>query len=230
MENNSIRFTNFIILIILMAKCSSAPLVELNKRYTKSIVNFGNESIIKNINDHFPHKIKNFNLQFYSSPPSCPPTFDCIAQYGDIYLIVNKSDYEEQTNSLMDIPIEYQTEYTEDNIIINLNSLKQDVFSVDKCNKCFSNKLPIPYFESYDFGLGKNIIETKVKNDTLYDYQYTIPDDLEVCVIKAESGDFWKKNCNEKRPASLKEWQHGYSKGFAISKKENKIVYWTMVW
>ena len=40
----------------------------------------------------------------------------------------------------------------------------------------------------------------------------------------------FKNKCDEKRPKFLKEWRHGYSKGIAVSDKENLIVFWTMIW
>ena len=113
---------------------------------------------------------------------------------------------------------------------MDLVELKRNIFREDKCNKWHADKFPIPYFESFDFKLGE--IETsKVVNGELhFNYQHIIPSDLEVYVVKSEAGNFWKENCNEVRPESLREWKHGYSKGFAISEKENILMYWAIVW
>nr|WP_319572374.1 hypothetical protein [uncultured Draconibacterium sp.] len=175
---------------------------------------------------HFPNKVKDV-IKIYVAPPYCEPTYDCRAQYGVVYLI-NKYN---ATKDLNTDSILYKTEYiVGDNIIINLTELKRDIFPVKKCNKWHANKLPIPYFESYDFKLGEKEIIKNIDGETHVNYIYNIPTDLQVYVVQAEAGDFWKISCNEKRPESLKEWKHGYSKGYAISKKENLIVYWTMLW
>ena len=75
-------------------------------------------------------------------------------------------------------------------------------------------------------------IEKNVEVDEVpyFDYTYTIPSDLQVYVIEAEAGDFWKVNCNEQRQESLKEWKHGYSRGFATSEEGNILVFWAMIW
>ncbi len=75
-----------------------------------------------------------------------------------------------------------------------------------------------------------NRMEVTVDKDQYVVDTYYVPSDLQVHVVDARAGNFWKNDCNEYRPESLKEWKHGYSKGFATSKKENIIVYWTMIW
>jgi hypothetical protein len=162
------------------------------------------------------------------APPSCPPSYKCRAQYGELYLITIRDSVTEvglRNNFL------FKTYYQVDsNIIINQTELRRDMFPVEKCNKSFDKKYPIPYFESYDFNLGEKTFE-KVIDGEKYVYDvYTIPGDLEVFVIEAKAGDFWKENCNENRPESLQVWKHGYSKGIAISEKKDLMVYWTMVW
>ncbi|WP_372934895.1 hypothetical protein, partial [Mariniphaga sediminis] len=177
-----------------------------------------------NLLSHFPDNIMNNGISLHVSPPSCPPSFKCSAQFGNIYLIC-KTD---TTNNLIHNNILFDAEYlTDSNIVVNLSELRRSIFPVAKCNKWFANKYPIPYFESFNFGLGKREEKKIVDGETHYNYTYSIPSDLQVCVIAAEAGDFWKENCNEKRPESLKEWKHGYSRGIATSEKEKIIVYWT---
>jgi hypothetical protein len=57
-----------------------------------------------------------------------------------------------------------------------------------------------------------------------------VPDDLEVFVIKAEHGYFWKKKFDLERPNTLGIWKNGYSCGIAISRKSNMIIYWMKAW
>ena len=191
---------------------------------------FGKETNIKNLLDHFPEKINKRNVYFELNPPSCPPTYKCRAQYGDVFLCVKISDYKEDINKLIKNKIIYKTAYLDSNIIINLDEFKHNIFPNEKCNKWHPKKIPIPYFEKYDFGLGKKEIKKTINDELYFNYTYIIPLDLNVFVIMAEPGEIWKINCKEKRPETLNEWKHGYSRGYAISEKEKIIVYWVVVW
>lgn len=231
MARNS--FSILVILLTIVSGCStnnSYYLTQANNLLTEQRIMFGKETSKNNLLSHFPNRINSDSVSFHSSPPSCPPTFKCSKQFGEIYFIVDTPDYQEELSNLQSGNIAYKTSYTNNNIIVNLSELKRDIFPVAKCNKWFANKYPIPYFESFNFGLGKREEKKIVDGETHYNYTYSIPSDLQVCVIAAEAGDFWKENCNEKRPESLKEWKHGYSRGIATSEKEKIIVYWTMVW
>ena len=53
---------------------------------------------------------------------------------------------------------------------------------------------------------------------------------MQVYVQEAEQGSFWKVDADVYRPNTMGEWKHGYSKGTAISKEENIIVFWFIVW
>ena len=219
-----------IILAIFLSGCFNKKendfLSKMNNMLKKQKTIFDKDYKRNGLLNHFPNNVKNNGLSLHISPPSCPPSFECSAQFGNIYLIC-KMD----TNTFIPNNVLYKDRYLSDsNIIINLIELRRNIFPVEKCNQWHLRKYPIPYFESYDFGLGEKETKKIVKNETYYNYTYTIPTDLEVYVIAAEPGNFWKKQCNEKRPASLKEWQNGYSRGIATSEKENIIVYWTMIW
>lgn len=228
-------FKIILTLLTIISGCntnSSYYLTQANKMLNEQRKGFGKESSKDSLLSHFPTRIKNDSVSFHSSPPSCPPSFRCSKQFGEIYIIVDKLDYQEELSNLLAGKIGYKAAYVDINVIVNLSELRKDIFPVEKCNKWYAEKLPIPYFEDYDFGLGekkeKKIIEGE--ETPYYNHIHTIPSDLQVYVVKAEAGDFWKESCNEARPESLKEWQHGYSKGFATSEKENMIVYWTMIW
>ena len=199
----------------------------MNDTLKEQKMNFDKDYNRKDLLSHFPDNIKNNGLSLHSSPPSCPPSFKCSAQFGNIYLIC-KAD---TTNIFTPNNVLFEDEYLSDsNIVVNLIELRRNIFPVEKCNQWFANKFPIPYFESYDFGLGEKETKKTVEGETHYNYTYTIPTDLKVYVIATGPGNFWKEQCNEKRPESLREWKNGYSRGIATSKKENIVVYWTMIW
>ena len=54
--------------------------------------------------------------------------------------------------------------------------------------------------------------------------------DFKIYLIAAESGTYLREYLPNNKNLLPKNWQHGYSKGFAISEKENIIVYWVMIW
>lgn len=204
-------------------------LAKVNSHLKEQKKTFGDDYLKSDLLSHFPDKVTDTtNFSMFSSPPSCPPSFKCSAQFGEIYLITTRDSVKEiwlKNNS------QFKTLYVADsNIIINQTELRKDMFPVEKCNKSFDNKYPIPYFESYDFNLGETKYEKEIDGENYWDYIHTIPRDLEVFVLGAEAGDFWKESCNENRPESLREWKHGYSKGIAISEEKDILIYWTILW
>lgn len=188
---------------------------------------FENAFIVNDLLSHFYENNIGQLKYLLVDPPGCPPRYKCLAQSGEIYIVKTF----ESINYFRPNKFLYTTQYVNDsNIIINSTRLKNDVFPIEKCHKFFNKKYPIPYFESYNFKLGGEYIEKVVDGKTVGEYTYSIPSDLEVYVIEAEPGNFWKEKCPEPRPESLKEWKNGYSKGIAISKKEKLIVYWVIIW
>lgn len=229
--------TNWIILVIIatvVLGCFNAK--EYNQNKAKAIIKENAEyyKTVTELNsflDHLPSVIRNDSFNLFTAGPSCPPAYECSAQFGDLYLRLEKSTYEKELTELLQRDVIYSTHYMDTiNIIIHLSELKKDMFPIPKCNQYYEGKIPIPYLESYDFGLGKNVLEKEIDGKVYREYKYVIPEDLMVYVVDADSGDFWKVNCNEKRPEELKEWQHGYSKGVAISEKEDIAVYWAIIW
>ena len=221
----------FSLTLLLLIACdnSNVYLSKMNNALKEQKAHYGKEFKKTNLLSHFPDDILSNGISLRISPPSCPPSYECRAQFGNVYLITKN----EISNKFTEPESVFDVKYSEDsNIVINLSELRKDIFPVKKCNKWYQNKLPIPYFESCDFGLGQKVAKKYIDGDSVpyFEYTYTIPSDLYVYVVKAEPGDFWKESCNENRPIALKEWQHGYSKGFAVSEEQNIIVYWVMIW
>lgn len=190
-------------------------------------ITFGKDYNVGNLLSHFPETTKDSMQTFHVDPPTCPPSFNCLAQFGEVYLVcksIENSDYVVDDAT-------YESKYFNDsNIVVDVSELRKTVFPNEKCNTWHDGSVPIPYFERFNFGLGKKEIRTELDGETIVEALYTVPSDLFVYVFEAKAGNFWKENCDEKRPESLKEWKNGYSKGIAISKKESLIVYWTMIW
>jgi hypothetical protein len=78
------------------------------------------------------------------------------------------------------------------------------------------NQLPIPLFDCF---------ATQTSNTFS-----GLNESYKIMIIDAKPGifiDISKLKINKYLP---KKWTHGYSKGIALSKKENKIIYWIVVW
>ncbi len=224
MEKNKIILFLYLTVSILLIRCNT-NLSDSNIFYRKAINKFGDNTNVDSLTKHFPKKIKGKKYIFYNSPS----TYSCISKYGIIYLVDEKSKYKNEIdriikNSIFNTPYSFQK-----NTILSFINFK--VFlSQKKYNIYHINTLPIPNFESFNFNLGKRVIKIKEKNNILYDYIFKVPKDLKVYVIEAKPGYFFKNNCNISRPKLLKEWQNGFSRGIAISEKENRVVFWTMLW
>ncbi len=224
----------YLVLIIFFMSCNNHEnhlLKQANKLLTKQRSGFTKDYLKEGLLVHFPRKIKNNKVSYFSYPASCPPTFECSSQFGERCFILDKSDYKlEMKELLIDSSQIYKYDNYEVNIIIKMTELRGERFPVEKCNKWYEGKLPIPYFENYNFGLGDVQETVEIDGQVYCESIYTIPSDLQVYVIDAQPGDFWKVSCNEIRPESLREWKHGYSRGIALSDSENIIVYWAMIW
>lgn len=92
---------------------------------------------------------------------------------------------------------------------------------------------PICDFQDADFLLGTKI-------DSLFNGSYyckqeyeILPSDLEVYVIEARAGNYWKNRDMaelEARPVLPTKWKHGYSRGIGISRSCGRVCWWVMAW
>lgn len=221
------------VLLLLSQGCnnSNSNKVKFSNYLSQGKENFLKSFQVTDIFSHFPESYDVYNTRVNLNQPACPPLYDCNAQYGDLLFIQKKEKNQIYSFHPDENDIIYKSDYFNENIIIDLTELKKVIYPVEKCNKWFEEKFPLPYFESYDFGLGQSKVKVEIADEAPYFiHTYVVPSDLQVFVFDAKPGDFWKESCNEKRPEALKEWQNGYSRGIAISEKEDLLVYWVMIW
>jgi len=224
----------FIICITLFG-CESIEQRMMNARIRDNLktqkYNFEEYCVEENLFDVFPRNLSSKKYGYFASPPSV--TEDCKRhiQWGIVTLkSLDKSDEGQNYNS---DHILYEADYySAKNCIIYLGRSAQLIDTAKRYNVFEKGLLPVPCFEmNYIFSDSVcNRMEVNVDDDQYVVDTYYVPSDLQVHVVDARAGNFWKNDCNEYRPESLKEWKHGYSKGFATSEKENIIVYWTMIW
>jgi hypothetical protein len=81
---------------------------------------------------------------------------------------------------------------------------------------CYTGLFPVPNFWHNDFTTN----ETECK----------LPDDFVLYVIDAKQGKYLKEELLTSGWFMPKQWKNGYSKGLAMSRKRNIIIYWLVIW
>jgi hypothetical protein len=230
-----LKFKSIFLLIVISISFSNCSfnkeklyLSNLNRHYNNGKDIFVKNYQKSNLLDFFPEQIIDTSSRYSSFPPTCPPRFECMSQFGETFLCTSLDSF--SGINMQDSLLYATTYFCDSNLIINQFEFAKVKTVIDKCNIYFNGRYPIPCFENYNLGLGKTTEEQVINQETHYLNIYTVPSDLKVYVVEAEAGDFWEIPCNEERPESLKHWKHGYSKGHAISEDLNLIIYWAMIW
>lgn len=178
--------------------------------------------------EHFPKSISSDSYRYSES--QIPQNFTNIdnAISGYSYLFI---DMEKETHSFYPTIYLYKTQYSAKNFIVDhsFNSYKY-IDTLKIRNVALPGSYPIPYFEDFDFGLGSEKLDLRSTGLPVIVDKFIVPDDLEVFVLKASPGFFWKIKFERERPETLGKWKHGYSSGIAISRKLNTVVYWMKAW
>jgi hypothetical protein len=96
---------------------------------------------------------------------------------------------------------------------INIDSQKRLLIDMP----CYYDKLPIPNFRD-------NVFSDSITFCNL-------PCDFKLYVLGAESGLYFS-NLSEKYVSDYvpKIWEHGYSKGIALSEEKGVAIYWIIFW
>ena len=219
-QNNKIPFS----LILLMFSFLSCHNQKINNEFENIKNEFTKFYSIKTIFRHFPEKIETNKVVFgHWRPPSAE---SC---YGDMYQEMKLDD-----NDLKNIKDEkfiiVDSLFSDKFFKIDLDKIRDSILDTNYKNTY--HLIPIADLNKPDYKLGK--IENSVfftdeyKLDT--NYKYISPKDLILYVIEAKDGDYWKVKCPQKRLDFQNHWEHGFSRGYAISEKEKIIVYWLVVW
>jgi hypothetical protein len=147
---------------------------------------------------------------------------------GFVYLVLKMG---EDSISLYPKSYIYKTQYNSRNFILDDSFKYYKYYDTLKLrNVDIAGAYPIPYFIDFDFGLGSERFDLDRFGFHISVDINNVPDDLEVFVLKAEHGYFWKKKFDLERPNTLGIWKNGYSCGIAILRKSNMIIYWMKAW
>ncbi|WP_129583059.1 hypothetical protein [Flavobacterium cyanobacteriorum] len=80
---------------------------------------------------------------------------------------------------------------------------------------CYKNLYPVPNFIEFRNHSAKEL---------------NIGPDFDIYVLEAKSGNYFKEYNLKPNPQMPNNWKNGYSKGVALSREENTVIYWAIVW
>ena len=83
--------------------------------------------------------------------------------------------------------------------------------------ECYKDKYPVPTFYN------QNVFYTS-------ETAYHLTNDFTIYVFESKKGIFLPKEQLPKNKYMPEEWEHGISKGVALSEKQNVIIYWLIIW
>jgi hypothetical protein len=103
------------------------------------------------------------------------------------------------------------------------DQIKDDIIKMDSLNA-----YPIPNFFQFiysdkDIGLWNFNQDKKLSKCNL-------PFDYKIFVIESKKGKYFNNNLLDKENFMPKSWEHGLSRGVAISKEDGIIIYWLNIW
>lgn len=172
----------------------------------------------RELTNHFPVEFNGRNARLLISEP----TIYTDIQYGcRIHLLLTNASKE--IERFENLTSSYKGIYNPDDsclLIIRRFGLnykeKYQSYSDSLLTVCNRLSLPIPNFEYLNQSF--NIVS------------YLLPDDFTLYVIDAEPGVFIDTTCLSQGLGLPEYWKNGFSKGIAVSKKREAIVYWLDVW
>lgn len=221
------RLSNILLIIILVFTSCKDYNFERKNNFQFVENNINKYYLIKNVTSHFPQNIEDKNIisSFFASPAEN-------TSLAEVY-IIKKFKLDEIRQIKKDINPIFQSNYSDSNNFFIDNSwfrLNNDTSFIKYLNKV-DNKIPIPIFTIIDFNLGYESYMNTIENDKKIYWERTkCPEDLEVFVLDSRKGNFWKNKIDSQRHKLLNSWQHGYSKGIAISQETLLICYWLIIW
>lgn len=222
-EFKIMRKAIYIITMIIFTSCvTDSDIRRLNNRYNLFKRDYTSRFDVKLLS-HFPDTIKRDYITMF------PLT------NGKFTALIMTFDYDSHSTEIASIIKDssiFHTKYSDkENIIINHLDLGSRDFIDPKCNIWYKDKYPIPYFDFVYFDMGAYKVKCDLFEGYSFEgYKFNVPKDLDIYVIEAKPGYYIKHVIKDKYTESLKEWEHGFSRGIAISKEIERIYYWTMIW
>ncbi|MCF8359789.1 MAG: hypothetical protein K9H26_13590 [Prolixibacteraceae bacterium] len=194
----------------------SDSLKSSNKIYKQKIEAYENKFV-----DHFPVRL---NTEDYTIIERSAKNFGETSLFLNLYniseidsLILSFKAKNVIVYNAAQKPLLVVNQFTnEDNVLSILSQRKTDEmkYILDSIN--YHGLLPVP-----NFFYSRNSDKTT---------QCKLPKDFNLYVLEAQSGKFWDNDHLSNGKYMPNEWKNGYSKGVAISKKRNTVIYWFIIW
>lgn len=205
------------VLLIFILCCLSCNVGKMDNTLVEYKRYFNKYYSLDNLFSHFPDNVKQLNVysgMFY------PPQEDNHYGYAILIMKNNKDDIN-KIKAFKTIVVDSVCSNSFYALSVNEDSLIQKSFLY-----------PIVDFREADWFLGesKKVIYNSILKRSVPVPIYSYPKDLKVYLIDAKKGDFWKSDSTSNNFNLLGDWQHGYSKGYAISEASNLVAYWLVVW
>lgn len=176
----------------------------------------------KELIDHFPEKMDNSDHSAYTCKTNVKKSnFGLLLyEYGvdleRIKLIENSakaraiSKYNSLDSCLL-IVNRFETKETLE------NNVSPEILNKQLLNRgCYEGKFPVPNFVDYE----KYNINSETKLDNGFD----------LYVIEAKPNYNFGHNELESNSQMPENWKNGYTKGVAINKEKNIVIYWGIIW
>lgn len=212
------------VLLVLVAFCTGCTctnksveeriISDLNAKYDNAKSFFG-----KDFTNHFPKRINEDNITF---------TDGLSPELGNLELIltnnIESNHSTELINSFKEKSIASYNAGDSCLLIVNRFARKEKFYAIELSESdkqllnrdCYSNLLPIPNFWHNAF--------------TTEDTYCRLPSDFKLFVLEAKAGKHFDRKYLTDGRFMPEKWKNGYSKGVAISKKRNVIIYWLLIW
>lgn len=194
------------------ATSSNLLMLTVNKEYD-SLKSFFNTKFI----DHFPKKLDTFCLGYTGSIKENNDLIRLEVTYKydkeNFQKFVRNIHYHwlavyQSVDSCLLIPQRYITKENYFNQEINFDSI------LKKTTNC--DTYPVPNFWSNPFLT--NYTNTKLSKDFV------------IYILEAKSGRFLEKSMLVKTNLLPKKWEHGFSRGLAISSEQYAVIFWVIIW
>ena len=230
-KNSSFLFLMLLFFIFIGFFNSSCD--NINNKNEEKDKALARKNAITSINEHYDSLIQKFDKKFVSHFPSSLDTnikaiSSSTAPGTNIYLMYtaikcdsinsvydNYKDIAIKEYSANDSCLLVANRFENDSNFWKLSEKDIDTKNISK--KCYKDKLPVPNFYRLD------LYKTSTN-------ECRLSDDFSILVIDADKGKYKDSSVLPDTWYMPKKWRHGYSRGVAISKKRQVLVYWVIIW
>lgn len=91
-----------------------------------------------------------------------------------------------------------------------------DIDSLELESECAKLLFPVPNFIGSNYSKNKNGLK--------------LDDSFDIYVLESKAGNHFEAFELQPSPQMPDKWKNGYSKGVALSEKNNTIIYWSIIW